>query len=243
MYTKSLYPLYDSFTSPYRELKELDKCKNERETLDRIAAARKKLEAERFARKQCIRQTLIEKAMKDLKERITSTEEKEEKEYAEIMVKQDEEEEEKQRRRQKQLEDIEWSRSEARRLKQQQKSMLDKEAADLQAQYEQKAKVMAENEHQKNAEIQKQNVELKEYQGRQAKEIRNRKHAERLRKQQPAEIQNMTSSHYEERKKFMRMVVAEARQLQKKGLGMNLLEKNIAQTYGVKVICTSRVMT
>ncbi len=226
--------------SPHRELEEIDKCKKQRETLDRIAAARKKLEAERFARKQCIRQTLIEKAMKDLNERITTTEKKEEKEYAEITAKQDMEEEEKQRRRQKQLEDIEWSRSESRRLKQEQKSMLEKEATNLEAHYEQKAKVAAEKEHQQHLERQKQNVELKECQERQAKEIRNRKLAEKVR-EEPTEIQKMTRSHYEEREKFMRMVVNEARQLQRKGLGINLLEKNLAQTYGVKVMCTYHV--
>ncbi len=208
--------------------------------MDRIAAARKKLEAERFARKQCVRQTLIEKAMKDLNERVATTEKKEEKEYAEITAKQDAEEEEKQRRRQKQLEDIEWSRSESRRLKQEQESILEKEAADLQAYYEQEAKVMAEKEHQQHLERQKRNVELKECQERQAKDIRNRKLAEKVR-EQPAETQKLTRSHYEEREKFMRMVVNEARQLQSKGLGINLLEKNVAQMYGVKVICTYHV--
>ncbi len=201
--------------------------------MDRLSAARKKLEAERFARKQCVRQLLIEKATKDLEERNTIADRKEEREYAEITAKKDAEEEEKQRRQRKQMEDIEWSRVEARRIKQEQKSILDKEAAELQEYYEEKAKAVAEEERQKYVDKQRQNIELKEYQKKQAKEIRNRRLAEKG-SEQPAEIQ-MTRSHYEERQKFMRIVESEARKLQSKGTGINLLEKNLAQAYGMKV--------
>ncbi len=225
--------------SLHRELEVIDKCKNERETLDRLSAARKKLEVERFARKQCVRQLLIEKAIKDLEERNTIADRKEERDYAEITAKKDAKEEEKQRRRQKQLEDIERSRVESRRLKQEQKSILDKETAEVQAYYEEKAKAMAEKERQQHLEKQKRNVELKESQERQAKEIRNRRLDEKGR-EQPAEIQ-MTRSHYEERKKFMRMVESEARKLQSKGVGIRLLEKNVAQTYSTKVTCVHHV--
>ncbi len=218
-----------------RELEEIAKCEKERETLDRLAAARKKLEIERFTRKQCARQKLIEKAIKDLEERITISDRKEEKEYSEITAKKDAEEEDKQIRRQKQLDDIEWSRVESRRIKKEQKSTLDKEAAELQAYYEQNAKMMADKEHQQYLKKKKRDVELKESQERQAKETRNRRLAEKVH-EQSSEVQ-MIRSHHEERKNFMCMVENEARQLKSKGIRINLLEKNVAQKYGMQVIC------